>query len=351
MLETLAQNWWAIALRGVAVLAVLTLATAPALADEVIFLNGDRLTGKIVSAAGGKLVLKTDAAGEITIDLSKVKTFSTDEPVMVKKADDTPALRTRVGIGAEGQVQTEPTPGATTQTVPIKDIAMIYSPVPEWHGSLSLNGLFTTGNTETEQIGFLAGLNKRWEHDRLTFGAGYTYCRQKDPDSGEKVTTVDYGRISGKYDHFFTRKFYGFALAKAEHDSVADLQYRLSPGLGVGYQWFELPTFNLSTEAGLSYVYEKFEDQNANDFLGPRLAYAVDWTPVPVLKLYHTLGYLPSFEDFVGDYLLNIVAGAKLKITKGFFGDFRFEYAYDSTPARGREKADSRFILGVGWEF
>lgn len=351
MLGTLAQNWLAIALRGVAVSAVLALAAAPAFADEVIFLNGDRLTGKIVSAAAGKLILKTDAAGEITIDLSKVKTFSTDEPVMVKKADDTPALRTRVGVGAEGQVQTEPTPGAAAQTVPIKEIKEIYSAVPEWHGSFSLNGLFTTGNTETEQIGLLAGLSKRWEHDRVTFGAAYTYGRQKDPDTGDKITTVDYGRIFGKYDHFFTQKFYGYALAKAEHDGVADLEYRLSPGLGVGYQWFEGPTFNLATEAGLNYVYEKFEDQKANDFLGPRLAYAVDWTPVPVLKLYHSLEYLPSFEDFAGDYLLNIVAGAKVKITKAFFGDFRFEYAYDSTPARGREKADTRLLLGVGWEF
>jgi putative salt-induced outer membrane protein YdiY len=348
---TLAQNWWMILLRGVAVLAVLPFAAAPALADEVIFLNGDRLTGKIVSAAAGKLILKTDAAGEVTIDLAKVKTFSTDERVMVRKVDDTPALRTRVGVGAEGQVQTETTPGATPQTVPIKDIAMISPAIPEWHGSLSLNGLFTSGNTETEQIGFLAGLNKRWEHDRVTFGAAYTYGRQEDPESGEKVTTVNYGRLSGKYDHFFTRKFYGYGLAKAEHDGVADLQYRLSPSLGVGYQWFESPTFNLATEVGLAYVYEKFEDEDATDFLGPRLAYAVDWTPVAALKLYHSLEYLASFEDFVGDYLVNVVAGAKLKIAKGFFGDFRYEYAYDSTPARGREKADSRFILGIGWEF
>ena len=122
-------------------------------------------------------------------------------------------------------------------------------------------------------------------------------------------------------------------------------------GVGAGYQWFEQPTFNLATEAGLAYVYEKFEGQDANDFLGPRLAYAVDWTPVTPLKLYHTLEYLPSFEDFTGDYLLNIVAGAKVKIAKSFFGDFRFEYAYDSTPARGREKADTRVLLGVGWEF
>jgi putative salt-induced outer membrane protein YdiY len=336
--------------RIVVICAVLSLTPFPGVADEVIFANGDRLTGKIVSAAAGKLVLKTDAAGEVTIDLAKVRTFSTDEPVVVGTVGDTPPLRTRVAAGAEGQVQTEPAPGATAQPVPISRIAVINPPVPAWHGSLALNGLFTSGNTETAQIGFTGNLNKRWERDRLTFDAVYTFGRQEDPDTGEKVTTTDYGRISGKYDHFFTKKFYGFALAKAEHDGVADLEYRLSPALGVGYQWFESPTFNLSTEAGLAYVYEKFEDEDANDFVGPRLAYAVDWTPVTALMLYHTFDYLPAFDDF-SDYLMNVVAGAKLKITKAFFGDVRFEWAYDSTPARDREKTDTRFLVGIGWQF
>jgi len=336
----------------VMVFAVVVSIAAPVFADEVIFLNGDRLTGKIVSAAAGKLILKTDAAGEITIDLAKVKTFSTDEPVVVKtKPEEAPPVTTKVAPGADGQVQTQPVPGVAPQPVPISDIAVINPPIPAWHGSLSLNGLFTSGNTETEQIGFLAALSKRWEHDRLTFGAGYTFGRQKDPDTGDKVTTVDYGRIVGKYDHFFTKKFYGYALAKAEHDGVADLDYRFSPGLGVGYQWFESPTFNLATEVGMSYVYEKFKHQDVNDFVAARLAYGVDWTPVSPLKLYHAFEYLPSVEDFTGDYLINLVAGAKLKIVKGFFGDFRYEYAYDSTPARGREKTDTRVLVGVGWDF
>lgn len=339
-----------LAVRGAAVL-IICFAAAAAGADEVIFLNGDRLTGKIVGAAAGKLTLKTEAAGEVTIDLSKVRTFSTDEPVTVKRTGDTPPLRSRVAAGPEGQVQTEPAPGVPAQPLAIKEIAVINPPAPAWHGSLALNGLLTTGNTETQQIGFQGALNKRWERDRLTFGASYTFGRQEDPDTHDKATTVDFGQISGKYDHFFTKKFYGFALARAEHDGVADLTYRFTPSLGVGYQWFETPTFNLSTEAGLVYVYEKYEDENAKDYLGPRLAYAVDWTPVSPLKLYHTLEYLPSFDDFLGDYLLNVAAGAKLKITKAFFGDFRYEFAYDSTPARGREKSDSRFLLGIGWEF
>jgi putative salt-induced outer membrane protein YdiY len=333
-----------------ALLTALMLAATPAFADEVIFLNGDRLTGKIVSATGGKLVLKTDAAGEITIDLSKVKTFSTDEPIVVKVGEQT-QVSSKVTPGNEGQVQAQIVPGATPQPVPIRDITAINPEPPTWHGSLAANGLFTSGNSETTQIGFTAALGKRWETERLTFLAGYTFGREEDPDTGEKRTTTDYGYASAKFDHFFTKKFYGYALAKVEHDAVADLEIRFTPSVGVGYQWFEGPTLNFSTEAGLAYVYEKFKHQDSNDFLGPRLAYSVDWTPIPVLTLYHTFEYIPAFDDFTGDYLLNVTAGAKVRIIKSFFANARFEWAYDSTPARGREKSDTRFLIGVGWDF
>lgn len=339
------------ALFQIVVLAVVVLLTAvPVRADEVLLLNGDRLTGKIVSATGGKLVLKTEAAGEITIDMSKVKTFSTDEPITVKVGEQT-QVSSKVTPGADRQVQAQILPGTAPQPVPIGDITAINPEPPAWHGSLALSGLFTSGNSESTQIGFTAALSKRWETERLTFLAGYTFGREKDPDTGDKTTTTDYGYASAKFDHFFTKKFYGYALAKVEHDGVADLEIRFSPSVGVGYQWFEGPTFNLSTELGLAYVYEKFKHQDSTDFLGPRFAYAVDWTPVPVLKLYHTFEYIPAFDDFTGDYLINLTAGAKVRITKLFFADARFEWAYDSTPAPGREKSDTRFLIGVGLDF
>ena len=65
------------------ILGVGIVSATPSRADEVLFLNGDRLSGKILRATGGKLTIKTEGAGDVTVDLSKVKTFSTDEPVRV----------------------------------------------------------------------------------------------------------------------------------------------------------------------------------------------------------------------------------------------------------------------------
>jgi hypothetical protein len=88
------------------VLALSLVAAGPAVADEILFLNGDRLTGKIVGAEGGKLTIKTDSSGDVTVDLSKVKTFSTDEPITLKTGDRT--LRSKVTGGPDGSVQVVP---------------------------------------------------------------------------------------------------------------------------------------------------------------------------------------------------------------------------------------------------
>jgi len=88
-------------LRALMLSPLLLLIAGPVAADEVFLLNGDRLTGKVVSASGGYLILKTDAAGEITIDLAKVKTFSTDVPVQLQLGGKT-LVESRVAAGAEG---------------------------------------------------------------------------------------------------------------------------------------------------------------------------------------------------------------------------------------------------------
>jgi putative salt-induced outer membrane protein YdiY len=216
--------------------------------------------------------------------------------------------------------------------------------------TVALNGLFTTGNSETEQLGFTARAAKRWEDDSFSLGGEYSYGRQKDQNTGVTSTTVNYGAGAMKYEHFFGKKLYGYAGFKIEHDGVAGLVYRTTVGPGPGYQWFQGPTFHFATEAGIAWVHELFQTTGARDFAALRFAYAADWTPVEPLKLYNTLEYLPDLADF-GQYLLNINAGVRATVWEKLFGDFRIEYRYNSRPEPGRKTTDVRYILSAGWEF
>ena len=125
-------------------------------ADEILFLNGDRLSGKIVRADGGKLTIKSETAGEVTVDLAKVKTFSTDEPIVIKTGDTT--VSSKVTGGADGTVQVVPVAGGSPQVIALKDVAKINLPGVKWTGSFVANALVTTGNSETENFGVLDSL-------------------------------------------------------------------------------------------------------------------------------------------------------------------------------------------------
>jgi len=94
-------------------------------ADEVVFLNGDRLTGKIVIVADGELVLATETAGRVTIKLGKVKTFSSDGPLKIRLKDKAP-VDSKVTAGPPGKVKTDAWP----EPVPIKEITAINPHAP-----------------------------------------------------------------------------------------------------------------------------------------------------------------------------------------------------------------------------
>src|SRR5262245_15891636 len=168
---------------------VISLALAGrAWADEVLLLNGDRLTGKIQSAEGGKLVIKI-GGDEVTVDLKNVKTFSTDEPIVIQSGDS--FISSKVGAGPDGTVQVFPVEGGAPQAIALKDVSRINPPAVKWTGSLVGNALITTGNSETENFGLSVNAVRRSEIDRLTLGAAYYYGRQKEKDTGKKETTVD----------------------------------------------------------------------------------------------------------------------------------------------------------------
>ena len=333
---------------GLAVCLALSLFPSPARADEVVFKNGDRLSGKIVSADGGKLVIDTAVAGKVTIDMANVKTFSTDAPVELRLKDGS-TVKDALTSGDEGQVATRGSGNVAAQPLPIANIAKI-NPQEKWTGSLVAGALITRGNSDTDNINVGFDASRRREDDRITAAASYLYGKQKDPGTGDHTTTVDNWTLLGKYDYFLSEKMYLYALGKLEHDRIADLNLRVSPSAGVGYQWVETPQFNFSTEAGLGWVYEDFENDGSDDHFAGRLAYHVDKKLNDKVSLFHDLEYLPSVED-ISDFNMSADVGIKASLTEKMFTQFKVEWKYDATPAPGAEKNDLRYILGVGWQF
>lgn len=318
--------------------------------DEVQFKNGDRLTGDIVSADGGKLVMKTKVAGKVEIDMVDVKTFSTDKVARVKLNDGT-IIQQPVAAGKEGQVAVAPLGGAggAAQPVAITSIKSI-NQNESWNGTLTAGGLITRGNSDTDAFNISFDFNRRTDSDRFDINGQYLFGRQRNQTTGDKETSTDNWRLGAKYDYFFTQKFYGFGSFGIEKDRIANLDLRLTPAVGVGYQWVERKDLNFSTEAGLAWVYENFSNDGTDDNISLKLAYHFDKQLMEGVKIFHNLTFYPSLEN-LNNYLLLTDAGIRASITDKMFTEFKVEYRYDSSPAPGASRSDLRYILGVGWNF
>jgi len=322
-------------------------------ADELVFKNDDRLTGKIAHALDGKLVFKSDVAGKITIDISKIKTFSTDEAIEVHLKDGN-VLVQKVVSSKAGRFAIEGTDTVKAQDFDITAISSINpppKPKPKWTGNVSAALTSTHGNTKTEAISASVNLGKRTEKDRTLLSADYARGKQEDPDTGQDKTTENWWRTKAKYDYFFSKKFYGYLDGRYETDKIAELDRRVIVGSGGGYQWIESEKMNFSTEAGLASLYEKYENQtDSSAELSAQLGYNFDKKLAKGLKFIHDLTYYPSTEKF-SDYYLTSTGEIRAHFTKTMFLNFKVILNYDTTPAVDADTTDTKYMLGLGYSF
>lgn len=77
------MHWYTAGVIAPRLLFLLPLASA-LFADQVILKNGDILTGSIVKKDGGKLTIKSEFLGEVSMPWSAVQSIKSDEPLTVE---------------------------------------------------------------------------------------------------------------------------------------------------------------------------------------------------------------------------------------------------------------------------
>lgn len=335
------------------ILICIVLSGTPLGADQVFLKNGDRLSGTIVRLTDGKLVLKSDLAGEITVPLANVQTLASDEPLEVHLKDGT-VLNQKVAVAEPNAFAIQEGQTLRAQTFPLSDLVSINPPAkpkPKWTGSVSAALTSTHGNTNTEAISASVDVSKRTEKDRTTVGLDYAKATQQDRDTKEDETIEDWWRAVGKYDYFFSKKFFAFVEGRYEKDSVAELDRRVVVGTGGGYQWVESEEMNFSTQAGVASLYEKFDNEtDSNSELSMQAGYSFDKKITEGMKFIHNLTYYPAFDKF-SDYYLTTTAEVRAALIKNMFANFKVIFNYDTTPAIGQGSTDVKYLFGLGLTF
>ncbi len=312
-------------------------------ADEVWLKNGDRLTGKVLSLDGGTLVFKTSYAGDLSIQWGEVVNLKTDEPIKVVLGDETTAEGS-VSPGDSGKVKVTAEQVAEPVTVKLANVKTI-NPKPPLRTNLRANAGFsmTGGNTDTQDFYADAEFMARTLENRYTIGGLY----KRSEDDNVKTADKAFGYL--KYDHFFTKKWYGYSTATAEQDEFKDLDLRSTLGVGAGYQFIESDLTNLSLEGGLSYVNEDYIIAEDNSFAAGRWALKFDHFLLPKsLQYFLSHTGLQSVAD-QEDLILFTQTGFRIPFYKNLNITAQINWEYDKSPSPGKKESDYTYLLTFGY--
>jgi putative salt-induced outer membrane protein YdiY len=320
-------------------------------ADQVYLKNGDRWTGKIISLTEGKMVLNSDLAGQVTIDMKNIATFSSDSPLEIHLKDGT-VLHQPVDAAEPNAFALKTAKPLQPQTLELAEVASINPPKAKWTGNVSGAAGLTTGNTKSNSVAASASLARRTERDRTTIDADIAKNSQTDRDTGVSRTTEDWWRLRGEYDYFFTKKFFGFGNGRYEKDEIAGVNRRVVVGAGAGYQWIEDAKTSFSTNLGLASLFTKYDNvAQSNNQLSVQAGYTFSRQLWKNTKFLNDLTWYPSISNPGSDYFLTSTAELRANLTKAMFANFKVIFNYAGTPAPDRGNTDVKYMLGVGLTF
>lgn len=332
----------------VCVFALLIAAANVVQADEVLLANGDRISGKLVRLEGGKLVLSTDFAGEITIQADKVSRLVTDAPVTAAFQDGTRGKGTF--FYQEGSAgETTPEDGGEAKRIDLAEIKNIYvkpKPPVRIKSRASAGISNDRGNTETDNYHLGAELVARTEKQRFTIGGEY------NREEADSTKTADDWKGYGKYDYFIQPKWFLYGSSLFEHDEFADLNLRTTLGAGAGHQFFESDELNLSLSAGVAYIFADYDKADDDDFPGGQWLIQYDqYFFNKRLQLFHSNNGYISLENS-NDWQISTSQGLRIPLIKGFVSTFQYNYDYNHRPSPdAKSKWDSKFMVLLGYEF
>jgi putative salt-induced outer membrane protein YdiY len=315
-------------------------------ADEIWLKNGDRLSGKIIGMEKKEMVFSTSYAGQIKINWDEVVKFRTDEAVSIELGPET-RLKGIIAVTEDGklQVQSQGIEGtARFETSKVQAINPAPpAPAVTLSGSINAGVTITEGNTETESIYVDAELVARTSRNRVTLGGIHREAREDEDKTADNTT------VYMKYDYFLTEKWYLLATGTGVKDKFKDLNLRSTAGLGLGYQFFDTPLTKLAFEAGLSYVNDDYKVAEDKDYMAGRWAANFSHHLIKDrLMFFHGHEGLVSLED-ADDIFIRSKTGLRLPIVDKLNATLQLNYDWDNSPAEGKKRDDTAYILTLGY--
>ena len=260
----------------------------------------------------------TPAAGRDENDLTLLTGFT-------YAIGDVPAVKCKV---CRAEATAKPAP------LPAKDT---------WITTGSLGFSLTRGNSETLLLTGGIDTVKYTDTDEVRFGLGGSY--------GEigSTTNLENLRANAQYNMVLADPMYLGVGADYLMDTIADLDYRITPAVLLGAYLVKTDATKLALEAGPAWTFQK-QGGIEDNFFSVVARERFETILSSGSKFFQSVSALFNTENS-DDYVITAEAGIDMKIAGAWNLRIAAQNIYDAIPASGAEQNELRLISGISVNF
>jgi putative salt-induced outer membrane protein YdiY len=340
-------------------------------ADQVVLSNGDRLTGTITKSDGKTVIIKTEFAGDVTIQWPAVREINSTQPLHV----DTKSGKAVVGpvSTADGNLAVT-TSSSGTVSVAKDEVTSLRSDQEQaayekslhptlwqgWAGGANVGFALTAGNSETKNLALAFTADRKTSHDKIAMYTNTVYATNDAPGAVPGVT-ANTTQGGARYDRNFTKRLFGYGSADFQTDALQALNLRSVLGGGLGLHAINTNRTTLDFLGGLNYTRESYAGIFATPTtaaqppitrsfaaltLGEELMRKLGASTVLTQKLY----FFPNLSD-TGQYRATFNFGTVTKLSKWLGWQNAFGDIYVTNPPVGKKTNDVLLTTGLNISF
>jgi len=323
----------------------------------VVLSNGSRIVCTVVRMDEGKLIVQTDFAGELSVDATKVRGITTNEPVNVQLNSGQHVLGTLRFAPDTGQQVAGKASG--TRAIKAGELHAMWgaeedSPAvvaekkkleaarPKWslEAGAGIDG--QTGNSERTAFNGSLEVHRKTDKDRLLLYGLARYGKEEGVESAKEF-------IGGaNYERDLTDRCFAWGKLEFEYDKFESLDLRTTGTAGLGCFVIREEDHELKLRGGGGFQHEAFTDgtTQCDGVAELGVDYRKDFSKW--LSFVHQTTYFPTLAD-AADFRL--VMSNKLEVPLNSSKTWKIRAGirnqYDNMPEPGIKHLDTFYFLNL----
>lgn len=322
-------------------------------ADTVRLDNGSLLVGEITAIRQGKVSLKTDFAGTLSVPLERIAALQTTGPLRVavrQHGETTGTLAIEEDkleisgpetllVAAKSDLVAA---GPANQPLERKTPAPAPPPAdPRWGYEASVAYRARTGNTENTRLHLGAAAEKKWDKKTLKFYATWLHAENRN-------RTTENELIGGAdFERQLNERFLWYARTELEQDEIEQIDLRATLASGIGWYAVRNDSREVRLRSGLQYRWESYDHATPDDSsFGLELGARHVWKASPWGRLVNDVVYSSDFEDWA-DYRIVHESSFDIPLARSRHWRLRLglSHEYNNQVAPKIERLDTSYFL------